>query len=275
MAATRLRRHFVAVMAKHLPPSGSTLRMLDLDGFSGGLLAESRADLEIRQVSAHDIHRHDIPPGAMDAVVACDIDLNDRLLQACFLALRAGGRFIAVHSRERSSEHRLRQMRALGYVRILIEPALDEIGVLIRGEKPHATADTVERVREAAEADADLLDLSAYKRPYIHLLIQQMPNKPAWKLAQGEAISWRAAAAGPDHAPRLLGFSSLPKAVGFLQRFVLAGFSSDVNKVGKFSRATVEAQAWALRLNPTIDSLAEAELTFVDVDPALAEAPDE
>ncbi len=275
MAGSRLRRHFVAVMAKHLPPSASTLRLLDLDGFSGAQLAEARADLEIRPVAAKALDRHDIKPDSVDAVVACDVELSDRVLHACFLTLRAGGRFIAVQSRETVSEARLRQLRAVGYARILIEPALDELGVLIRGEKPHDSPDTVERIGAVADGDADSLDLTTYRRPYVHLLIQQRPNKPVWKLAPGEAVSWRAAALAADSAPQLLGFSSLPKAVGFLQRAVLAGFSSDINKVGKFSRATIQAEAWEIRLNPTLDSLAGAKLIFVDVEPALAEAPDE
>lgn len=275
MAGARLRRHFVAVMAKHLPPSASALQLLDLDGFSGAQLAESRADLEIRHVDPADIARRDVPHDSIDAVVACDIDLTSQLLQACFLALRPGGRFIAAHSRETVSEARLNQLREIGYVRILIEPALDEIGLLIRGEKPHSTTDTAERIRSVAGADSDSLDLSAYKRPYIHLLIQQRPNKPVWKLAPGETPTWRAAALAADSGPVLLGFSSLPKAVGFVQRAVLARRIRDINKVGKFSRATVAAQSWAVRLNPTLDSLLDETLTFVDIDRALAEAPDE
>ena len=270
-----MRRHFVAVMAKHLPPSSSTLRLLDLDGQSGGFLAQSRADLEIRHIPAGDIGKTDIAPFTFDAAVACDVDLSDAVLESCLTALREGGRFIALHSRGTVSETHLRQLRDHGYIRILIEPALDELGVLIRGEKPHATADTMARIQSVAGADADSLDPSQFSGRYIHLLIQQRPNKPVWKLAPGESIAWRAAAIKHDSKSVLLGFSSLPKAVGFMQPAVLAGLVRDVNKVGKFSVKTASACEWRIILNPALESLGDEALTYIDIDPALAEAPDE
>ncbi len=275
MDASLIRRHFVAVMAKHLPPSGSTLRLLDLDGHSGDVLAESRADLEIRHIPAGDIGKIDSATFTFDAAVACDVDLSAGLLESCLKALREGGRFIALHSRGTVSEAHLRQLRDHGYVRILVEPALDELGVLIRGEKPHATADTMARIQSVAGADADGLDPSQFSGRYIHLLIQQRPNKPVWKLEPGEIIAWRAAAIKGDSKPALLGFSSLPKAVGLMQPAVLAGFIKDVNKVGKFSKKTASACEWRIILNPALESLSDEALTWIDIDPALAEAPDE
>ena len=166
-------------------------------------------------------------------------------------------------------------MRDHGFARILIEPALDELGVLIRGEKPHTTANTLQRIQSVASGDADSLDLSRYRGRYIHLLIQQRPNKPVWKLNPGERISWRAAAIKRGSSPTLLAFSSLPKAVGFMQPAVLAGVVNDINKVCKFSLATVQACEWDIILNPSADSISGETLTYIDIDPALAEAPDE
>ena len=275
MDAAHFHRHYVAVMAKHLPPSGSTLRLLDLDGISGPLLAQSRADLDIRHIPADEAGEIDIAPSAFDAAVAFDLELADALLAACLTALRSGGRFIALQTRGLVSEVHLRQLRDHGYVRILVEPALDELGVLIRGEKPHATADTLARIQAVARADADTLDFKRYRGRYIHLLIQRQPNKPVWQMRPGEPISWRAAAIQRESMPSLLGFSSLPKAVAFMQPAVLGGLIADINKVGKFLVATAAAQGWNISLNPTPDSLRGETLAFIDIDPALAEAPDE
>lgn len=275
MDVSPVRRHFVAVMAKHLPPSGSTLRLLDLDGQSGALLAESREDLEIRHIPANETGDIDIAPAAFDAVVAFDVVLSGALLQACLAALREGGRLIALQSRGAASEAHLRYLRDHGYVRILIEPAIDELGVLIRGEKPHATGDTIARVQSVARADADRLNLRQFSGRYIHLLIQQRPNKPVWQLDQGDEIAWRAAALQRESTPILLGFSSLPKAVNFMQGAVLESLVTDINKIGKFSLEQARAFEWRITLNPALESLGGESLTFIDVDPALAEAPDE
>ncbi|MDE2853916.1 MAG: hypothetical protein OXN88_07065 [Chloroflexota bacterium] len=275
MDAARIQRHFVAVMAKHLPPSSANLQLLDLDGRSGGLLAEARADLNHRHIPAKSLADHDIAPGAFDAIVAYDVDLSGALLASCFAALRAGGRLIALQSRGAAGESHLRRLRERGFVRILVEPALDEIGVLIRGERPQVSADTMERIQSVAQREADSLPLAQFKGRYIHLLVQRQPNKPVWKLDASEKISWRAAALRRDPLPALLGFSSLPKAVGFMQPAVLAGLVRDINKVGKFSLATVESWDWGLVLNPAPDSIEKEQLTYIELDPATAEAPDE
>ena len=275
MDASRLRRHFVAVMAKHLPPSSSTLRLLDLDGQSGRFLAQSREDLQICHIPASELAERGVNQAAFDAVLAYDLDLSAPLLKSCLRALRQGGRLIALQSRGAASESHWRRLQDQGFVRILIEPALDQLGVLIRGEKPHASADTKARIQSVARADGDALDLAQFSGRYIHLLIQQHPNKPVWKLARGEKIAWRAAAIRRQSTAILLGFSSLPKAVGFMQPAVLAGIITDINKVGKFSVEQARAWEWDIILNPMLDSLCGQQLTFIDIDPALAEAPDE
>lgn len=275
MDASRLRRHYVAVMAKHLPPSSSTLRLLDLDGQSGPLLAQSRQDLQVCHIPATDLAERGVTLAAFDAVLAYDIDLSASLLNSCLRALREGGRFIALQPQGAASESHWRSLQVQGYVRILVEPALDELGVLIRGEKPHGTDDTRARIQSVARADGDALDLAHFSGRYIHLLIQRHPNKPVWKLARGETIAWRAAAILRHSAPVLLGFSSLPKAVSFMQPAVLAGLITDINKVGKFSVERARALEWDIILNPALDSIRGQSLTFIDINPALAEAPDE
>lgn len=274
MDARRVQRHFVAVMAKHLPPSASTLRLLDLDGESGGILASCRADLDITRVAPGDLDTA-APANSIDAVVAYDVDVGANLLRESLKLLRPGGRLIMLQSRGRVSAAHPLMLRENGYTRLLVEPALDGLGVLLRGEKPHPVADTAQRVRSVAQADGDLLDLEQYAGRYLHLLIQQLPNKPVWKLGGDETITWRAAAIDSGARQALLAFSSLPKAVGFMQPAVLKGLIRDVNKVGKFSRDTAQSWTWDLLLNPTPASIEAKALTTVEIDPASAEAPDE
>ncbi len=268
MSALRLRRHFVAAMVKHLPPSAAQLRLLDLDGESGALLAEARPDLVL-------LRKDHCQPNAVDAITAYNLPLTSALLSEALRLLRPGGRLILVQSQGDVGWQHGEYLRENGFVRILVEPAVDGLGLLLRGEKPHTTADTVARIQQVAGADADSLDLASFRGRYLHLLIQQRPNKPVWKLAANEPIRWRAAAIDAQPQPILLAFSSLPEAVAFLQPAVLDGLIRDINKVGKFSRATAQSQAWQLRLNPTLESLRGESLAYIKVDPASAEAPDE
>ena len=268
MSALRPRRHVVAAMVPHLPPSAAQLRLLALDDESGALLAELRPDILLLQSQPGQ-------PNSVDAIAACDLPLTDDLLREALRLLRPGGRLIVVQTHGEVSARQGERLSESGFVRILVEPAVDGLSLLLRGEKAHTTADTMARIQQVAGADADSLDLTRFRGRYLHLLIQQRPNKPVWKLAADERISWRAAAIHAQPQPVLLAFSSLPKAVAFLQPAVLAGAIRDINKVGKFSRATARSQAWLLRLNPTIESLHDERLAYIEVDPALAEAPDE
>lgn len=251
------------LLIKHLPPSASTLHLLDLGGGAGDLLLQRRVDLAVTSALADDADR-------FDAVAACDTDLDDSQLRAALRALRPGGRFIALDSRGEPSAALVRRLEGLGYVRILVEEMLPE-GVLMRGEKPHITDDTHERILGVAERDAGA---SLWGRP-LHLLIRQTPNKPVWALKPGETVEWRAfaLAQADGSAPRLLAFSSLPKAVAFLQPAVVEGKIRDANKIAKFSRAAT--RDWQLWVNPPFEALAAHKIVFVPVDPALAETPDE
>ncbi len=93
-----------------------------------------------------------------------------------------------------------------------------------------------------------------------------------WALAPGESVDWQALALTEGGSPALLAFSSLPRAVAFMQPAVLAGSIRDVNKVGKFSRAAAD---WRVLINPPVEILSGREILLVPVDPARAEASDE
>ncbi len=275
MTPEPMRQRFVEALAKHLPPSASRLRLLDIDGHCGDILAGRRADLDIRCPAANDLQRSGIAPAAADAIVAFDCDLDSQMLSSIAANMRPGGRFIAVLPQGEVRECWVGLLEAGGLVRILVEPAVDGAGLLIRGEKPHTTVNTLARIQSVARADVDLLDLAAYPGPYLHLLIRQSPNKPVWKLEAGEAIAWRALALGDESNAVLLAFSSLPKAVGFLQPAVLIDLVRDVNKVGKFAREVAGGWGRPVILNPPVDSIKDQQLIWLRIDPETAAAPDE
>lgn len=255
----------IELMIKHLPPSASTLHLLDVQGRLGDSIAHRRADVAMAVgVVAFE--------NSIDAVVLYDAALDADLLGFALRALRPGGRLIAVNPQGEPSAGLVRQLESAGYTRILVEEMLptDAGGVLMRGEKPHVTDDTLARIRSVAREDQAQ---SAFKGRYLHLLICQTPNKPVWALQPGETIEWRAVALADGDDATLLAFSSLPNAVAFMQPAIVNGRIKDVNKVAKFNRAA--AQDWRILLNPPLEALDGREIVLVPVDPALAEAPDE
>lgn len=265
---------FIEVMLKHLPPSASALRVLDVGSITGGILTGFRADLQIEVASLYLPH-WSYATDSMDAVVAYDWHLDDEFLAAALRVMRPGGRLIAVQPLGTVQAKHVAMLEKAGYIRILVEPAHGSDGILVRGEKAHTTSDTLVRVRDVAASDADLLDLETFRGRYVHLLIRQTPNKPVWKLAPDEKIEWRAAAIEREDETYLLAFSSLPKSVSFMQPAVLGGIVQDVNKVGKFSKQ--QAQKWTLPvlLNPMLQDVQTDTVVWVDIDPDTAEAPDE
>jgi hypothetical protein len=268
----RLARLFIEAMAKHLPPSASTLRLLDINGFTGKTLSQLRQDLDIVEVSG-DPETWEIEPQSMDAVVVLGQASNDPLLVASLAALRPGGRLILMETSGNPDELRVQTMEKAGFTRILVGTGIEcplPTGVLMRGERPHTTDDTLKRVQVAAAQD-EAQPFADYRGKYVYLLVTQTPNKPVWSRGANEAVQWQAITLNGA----LLAFSSLPKAVGFMQPAVLAGSIQDVNKVGKFGLATARTWAQPVLLNPEIDVLQSGTVGRIDVDASTAEAPDE
>lgn len=271
MSEQRLEQPLIEAMARHLPPSGSSLRLLDVGGRAGAVLAGLRADLDIQPVVAPP-QSWPVAPGSVDAVAAYVYAPEPALLQAALTALRPGGRLIIVLADGQPDAAQVETLERAGYVRILVEPGVqmpEPVGVLLRGEKPHTEARTVDRVRQVAERD------DARASRYVYLLIEQTPNKPPWTLQPDEVIAWQAVGVAGDAETVLLAFSSLPKAVEFMQPAVLAGRVSGVNKVAKFRWQVVRDWPTPVLLNPTDDILETNALIWMSVDPRQAETPDE
>jgi hypothetical protein len=272
----RVRRQLIGAMAKHLPPSAAGLRLLDVDGTTGDVLLEARPDLIITVVARADLES--AASNAFDAVTAFDVPLSPSFLEAARLLLRPGGRLITIDSQLDPDESAVRALEDAGYTRILVEAGAEcplPLGRLARGEQPHQTDDTLARV--AATAARDLrAALESFNGRAVHLLIQQTPNLPPWKLPPGTVIAWEAAAQrAEDGAAALLAFSSLPAAVSFMQTAVVAGTVRDVSKVVKFRKETARGWALPVLLNPAPDEIDAARITWLPIDPADADTPDE
>lgn len=235
-------------------------------------------------------------------------EMQQKLLAEVLRVLRPGGRFIMVNPAANQSPFRARRelryglkpaldmfawhlvaqriggftpesiaqrLIEAGFARILAEPVLNGWAILSRGEKPYETGtSTVDRVKIGAAGDNQgqvVQGEAIYRTPgkFIHLLIKQTPNKPAWALTPEDKITWEAAAIDSSV---VLAFTSLPKAVSFMQAAVMDNTIKDVNKVAKFSKATAAAWNFPILLNPTTLT---PPVSFLPVDPATAETPDE
>lgn len=274
-AFSQSRVQFIETMAKHLPPSSSGLRLLDLGGACGAVLQRLRPDLQIFTGSLRVVD-WDYAEGTFDAVAVFDLWLTPELLAAMLRVLRPGGRMIAVQPAGVLQEEAGRRLEIAQYVRILAEAALAGQGLLLRGERAHETASTLARIEVGAAADEDRLTLDTYRGRFVHVLIRQTPNKPPWRLLPGESIQWQALAvqlSGGDL--KLLAFSSLPKAVAFMQQAILAGKVRDIHKVARFSRETARQWPFMLVLNPGLELLEEAAQQMIEMDPASAEESEE
>jgi len=272
MASPRTARILTEAMVKHLPPSASRLSLLDVNGKARDILDKHRPDLAITVVEGSE---WGVPQHTFDAVTAFDEDLRGDLLDAALNALRPGGRLIVMATTGDPDVHHVKTLEQYGYTRILVETGAEcplPVGVLMRGEKPHVTDNTNARVRVAADQDDDAQTLETFNGRYLHLLIRQSPNKPAWAIRADEPVTWEAVTL--DGA--LLAFSSLPKAVAFMQPSILAGKIGGVTKVAKFSKDTARGWPLPVMLNPAPDALTDgATFSTLSIDPDTAETPDE
>lgn len=274
---SRVTQLLIEAMVKHLPPSASVLRLVDVDGKSGAILLAQRPDLDVTPTASDTLGA--LPAEVFDAVVSFDTPLMGGFLAEALRLLRPGGRLITIDSERDPDENAVKTLEASGYTRILVEVGAEcplPVGMLARGEKPHTTDDTLARVRTATSRDSAARALTDYRGRFVHLLIQQTPNLPAWKLTPDTPIQWRVIAVTEESGDSmLLAFSSLPSAVAFMQEAVLKGRIRDVNKVAKFTVETARTWDHFVWLNPSSEALADRPVSLIDVDPSTAETPDE
>jgi hypothetical protein len=254
------------MFAKHLPPSPGLPRVWALDDNAA---AELPAEIELWHPSAEGGGQ------GGDAIVGYTPPAEGDF--ARWLGhLRPGGRLILALSAAHPAEPEavLDALQAAGYIHCLVEVHADL--TLYRGERP-PLGSSVERVQSLSTVQAARIPEAEHKgiipNPFVFLLIHQTPNKPAWTLAPGEKIEWRAATVidPATHRPVLLAFSSLVKAVAFMQKAVVAKWLSGVNKMGKFHVEV--ARTWPLpyALNLEFDAVRGLALgPRLEVDPRAA-----
>jgi hypothetical protein len=261
------------VFAKHLPPSAGLPRVLALD------LASAQALAGLAEVTLA-LDPAALPAGPFDAIAG---PAAPEQIGALGHRLRPGGRLILTHSA--SPEALLAALTGAGLIHCLVEPQGPLS--LYRGERP-PVGTSVERMQAlAAEGTANpppprhpiqINNYSSIKSANIFLLVTRSPNKPAWKLAPGEPVTWQAATVLPaaGQPPVLLAFTSLVKAVACMQGAVRTGRLTEVNKVAKFPVAAAEAWALPLTVNPAFDAIRDlAPGPELPVDPLTAITGDE
>ncbi|CAG0976376.1 hypothetical protein ANRL2_02049 [Anaerolineae bacterium] len=281
------RQTLLSEVLRHLPPSGSELRLLDVDSCLSrfpemSVIRSQRPDLLLIETPLAEVgHYADANFDVALAFFTHDhLDTMPFFLEEIQRVLRPGGRFILLFPYIIP-----RNLEQAGFARILAEPLLNGEIALNRGERPYAEElNTLGRVQVVAKNEnqtgllqgPQIFDVAGR---FIHLLIRQTPNKPGWALTPEDKIVWETAILQTAGQPVvILAFSALPRAVAFMQAAVLAGAIRDVNKIVKFSKAAAAKWPFPVLLNPTLEQIGtEYRLTgeFIKVDPATAETPDE
>src|SRR5579859_1236147 len=126
--------------------------------------------------------------------------------------------------------------------------------------------------------------LAVANYPFVYLMIRQTPNRPVWALAPSTPIRWEAVSVLDTtteiNTPTALVFSSLPKAVAFMQPAVIANVLVGVTRIAKFERRVAAQWAFPTLLNPVFEALHRAEYytlpgPWLPIDPKSAITGDE
>ena len=256
------------VFARHLPPSAGLPRVLALEPQTAAELGDLA---EVTLASA------DAQPAAVRYDAIAGRAAPDGLAKLA-QQLRPGGRLILAHAGQ--AEALLGALLEAGLIHCLVEPAGET--TLYRGERPpegsplervQAAAGPADEAGPASRGALALTGADGLKTPYVFLLVAQSPNKPAWKLAPDEPVTWRAVTLLPPSGGGtvLLAFSSLLKAVAFMQKAVLAGAMAGVNKIGKFPAQAARGWPLPLALNPSFEAVSGLEPgPAIELDPRAA-----
>jgi hypothetical protein len=247
------------LILKHLPPT------------SGGVPNVRALDERSRAWCAALAQKGDITldsQRAVDATVAGDVA---RAEEAAAL-LRPHGRaiFIVPASLRWTLQRSAEVLTAAGLVRILIEVVSDGEFLFARGERPAEQASPADPAGSNAQAEAsqfDVLEPDEAARLYRHLylLVRQQPPSRGWDDLPPDA-TWHALTLHDQASRRavLLAFTSLAKAVAFMQPAVVAGVIRAVNKLPRFESKQLLVWKQPVSVNPTFERLWEdPRLDFV------------
>jgi hypothetical protein len=239
------------LILKHLPPSADRPRVRPLDDRSRRwCLALDRAR-DVQLIAESDC----------DAVVASDIVL----VQNATSILRPNGRaiFLVPNTEQVALETLIEALTSAGLVRILAEPVLGDAFLLARGECPTEHQRPTDRIAAIAQLEAspiviaDLLEIVG-RYPHLHLLVEQQPPSRGWDDKPPGAI-WHALTVRDVQSNQIVlpVFTSLPKAVAFMQPAILAGAIKTINKLPRFESDRLLEWRKSIIVNPTFAALRE------------------
>ena len=195
---------------------------------------------------------------AIDGVLASDVSFAEEAARR----LRPNGRaiFLLPNTPEVSSEAVVRALTSTGLMRILTEAVLDGGYVLARGERSTDQPRPVDRMAAIAGAAAGVIELiepekAAEQYRALHLLVQQNPPTRGWD--EGVTLTWHASTVRDVRTDRtvLLGFTSLVKAVAFMQPAVLAGAIRNINKLPRYEMVHLVKWGLPVIVNPAFEIL--------------------
>jgi hypothetical protein len=250
--------------------------VLALDSAAAGELEPAAADLQLVSPARVRFDPAALPfrDAAFDGLVAARLIVS--ALPALARALRPGGRFIALVPIQAPADWLARLAQA-GFVHLYAESGAGS--ALVRGERPPEAARPVDRLAALAGAGSAAGSLRVVKPRagdlaglgrHVHLLIAQSPNRPPWQVEPGERLEWRTPIwSASGQAAVAPAFSSLVKAVQFMQAAVLAGAAPGINKIGKFPAAAAQDWPFHLAINPAFEAwqdLGAAGLAWLPVD---------
>lgn len=293
---------------KHLPPSGEYLNLVSIRlPYLAPLIRRYRPD--IRVIPSYNIQQ--VSSDSVDAIIAD----STAPLTECRRILRFGGRLIVLVAAGSGkvpallpyifSNPRLaltlyhlqcapapqpnlaavaKPLEQAGFSRILAENIRNNRLILIRGEKPYPLGTpTLARSASISQNCAILNVINGYtwleiKARFVFLLIRQTPNQPIWHDGR-DMLKWGAVGITLVTGETIVfAFTSLPQAVGFMQRAVLGQTIEGVNKIPKFRLTTAVEWAFPAWVNPSFEDLQSIEMTaitIIPIEPTTAEEPDE
>jgi hypothetical protein len=257
------------LILKHLPPSADLPRVRPLDARSKRWCMALDRQHAIKTSSTNDV----------DATVASDIVH----VQDAVASLRPNGRaiFLIPNKVGVTTELLTEALISNGLTRILTESVLGDSFILVRGERPTDQPRTTDRIATIAQIESAAieilnLDQAAQRYPQVHLLVRQQPPSRGWADRQ-PGTTWEALTLQDAHSNQslLIAFTSLVKAVAFMQPAALAGAIHGVNKMPRFGTERTIGWRHPLIINPVFETLREdPRFDFnspsIEIDPALA-----
>jgi len=239
------------LILKHLPPSAS------IPNVQAGDERSRRWGMSLER-QGHITLNADRP---IDGVLASELSFAPKAASS----LRPNGRaiFLVPNTADVSTEAVVQTLTAAGLVRILSESVLNEAYLLARGERPTTQARTTDRIATIAQVapnPIEVVEIEEAVQQYrsLHLLVRQDPPARAWNEAQPN-LTWQALTVQDAWADRvvLLAFTSLVKAVAFMQPAVIAGVIHNINKLPRYEMDQFLKWNLPLIVNSTFEALRE------------------